>query len=78
MSKNDKSFFAKTMQLHEIGLLHHQETDDYMKSQKREILLNILKSIRENPPNFLNENMNNHSIGELDDYIQKLEKISTK
>lgn len=69
------SFFAQTMAIQEEALQYHQETDEYLRNQRRQILLQLLKSIKEDPPEFLKENQY-HSIEELDQYILNLEKIT--
>ena len=76
MSENSGSVFARSMAVQEEALQFHQETDSYLHLQKRQILLNILKSIKDDPPSFLESQVNGHSIQELDSYIQRLEKIS--
>ena len=73
-SGND-SVFARSMAVQEEALKFHQETDSYLQEQKRQILLNILKSIKEDPPSFLVEQAKGHSIQELESYIQRLESI---
>lgn len=77
MSSNSQdSVFAKSMAVQEEALQFHQETDSYLQNQKRLILLNILNSIKENPPSFLVNQVRGHSVQELDTYIQRLEKIT--
>lgn len=77
MTKNSSgSVFSKSMAVQEEALQFHQETDFYLHSQKRQILLNILKSIKQDPPSFLDNQTNGHSMQELDSYIQRLEKLS--
>lgn len=74
--KSQGSVFSKSMAVQEEALQFHLETDSYLHSQKRQILLNILKSIQKDPPSFLTNQTNGHSIQELESYIQRLEKLS--
>lgn len=52
---NGPSLFARSMKCQEEAIRMHMMTDDQMTATRREIILNVLKQIREDPPAFLTE-----------------------
>lgn len=70
--------FAKSMQAQEEALRLHMQTDADMARVKRQILLKVLKKIRETPPQFLTNpqlGQLEHNLEELDRTIADLERI---
>lgn len=71
----NQSLFAKSMKIHNETMKCHEETDLYLRNTKREMLLRVLRKIKENPPKYLIEDQSGAKMAELDQTIKELENI---
>lgn len=71
-----ETLFAQTMKRQEEALSYHAETDEYMRKQKKIIILKVLKQIANKPPEYLTQERGKpQDIDDLKRVIRELEKI---